>query len=222
MPRRLRHGADGIRGRPLRGPVDARGLDRARARRQGRPRGAARARAGRRGLQASVGDARLMAAELRILTAGFGEKDLRSINGYIENGGGYSALRKALEGAGMEAEDVLHEIDVSGLRGRGGAGFAMGKKGQFIPKGAQTNFLACNADESEPGTFKDRALIQYCPHRLVEGCILGAYAVGASFAFIYIRGEYVLQAEILEQAVREAYERGFVGENILGARYSLE
>jgi len=163
-----------------------------------------------------------MAGELRILTDGFGEKDLRSIDGYIQNANGYAALRKVFEGGGMAAEDVLHEIDASGLRGRGGAGFAMGKKGQFIPKGAQTNFLCCNADESEPGTFKDRALIQYCPHRLVEGCILAAYAVDARFAFIYIRGEYVLQAEILEQAVREAYERGFVGDGILGSRYSLD
>jgi NADH-quinone oxidoreductase subunit F len=160
--------------------------------------------------------------ELRILTAGFGEKDVRSIDGYIDNAGGYAALRKALEGAGMEPEDVLHEVDVSGLRGRGGAGFAMGKKGAFIPKGDQSNFLTCNADESEPGTFKDRALIQYSPHRLVEGCILASYAIGASFAFIYIRGEYVLQAEILEQAVREAYERGFLGKRILGSRFSLE
>jgi NADH-quinone oxidoreductase subunit F len=160
--------------------------------------------------------------ELRVLTAGWGEKDVRSIDGYIDNAGGYSALRKAFEGAGLEPEGILHEIDVSGLRGRGGAGFAMGKKGQFIPKGSQTNFLCCNADESEPGTFKDRALMQYCPHRLIEGCILAAYAVDASFAFIFIRGEYVLQAEILEQAVREAYERGFIGDNILGSRYSLE
>jgi NADH-quinone oxidoreductase subunit F len=162
-----------------------------------------------------------MADEIRILTEGFGERDLRSLDGYIENGG-YAALRRALEGPGIEAEAVLSEIDASGLRGRGGAGFAMGKKGQFIPKGEQTNFLTCNADESEPGTFKDRALIQYCPHRLVEGCILASYAVGASFAFIYIRGEYVMQAEILEQAVREAYERGFAGDNILGSRYSLQ
>src|SRR5262249_13842976 len=159
--------------------------------REGRPRSAPRARPRRSRLQAPLGNKSLMAesrkpkAESRILTEGFGEKDLRSIDGYIDSGG-YAAVRKVFEGAGMEAEDVLHEIDVSGLRGRGGAGFAMGKKGQFIPKGAQTNFLTCNADESEPGTFKDRALIQYCPHRLVEGCILGSYAVGASFAFIYI------------------------------------
>jgi NADH-quinone oxidoreductase subunit F len=163
-----------------------------------------------------------MAAELRILTEHFGEKDVRSIDGYIENARGYSALRKALEGGGVEPDSVLAEIDASGLRGRGGAGFATGKKASFIPKGDQTNFLTCNADESEPGTFKDRALIQYCPHRLVEGCILACYAINAPYGFIYIRGEYVLQAEILEQAVREAYERGFLGQNILGTRFSLD
>jgi NADH-quinone oxidoreductase subunit F len=160
--------------------------------------------------------------EVKLLTEFFGENDVRSIDGYIENAGGYAALRKALAARDDGPDAVLAEIDASGLRGRGGAGFAMGKKGQFIPKGDQTNFLTCNADESEPGTFKDRALIQYAPHRLVEGCILASYAIDASFAFIYIRGEYVLQAEILEQAVREAYERGFLGKNILGSRFSLE
>jgi NADH-quinone oxidoreductase subunit F len=163
-----------------------------------------------------------MAQELRILTAGFGEKDVRSIDGYIENADGYVALRKALSAGESGAEAVLAEIDASGLRGRGGAGFATGKKASFIPKGTQSNFLTCNADESEPGTFKDRQLMQYCPHRLVEGCILACYAINAAYGFIYIRGEYVLQAEILEQAVREAYERGFLGENILGTRFSLD
>jgi NADH-quinone oxidoreductase subunit F len=163
-----------------------------------------------------------MASEMRILTEFFGEKDVRSIDGYVDNAGGYAALRKALEGDGMGPDAVLAEIDASGLRGRGGAGFATGKKASFIPKGAHANFLTCNADESEPGTFKDRALIQYCPHRLVEGCILACYAVNAAYGFIYIRGEYVLQAEILEQAVREAYERGFLGRNILGTRFSLD
>src|SRR4051812_14034706 len=94
--------------------------------------------------------------ELRILTEHFGEKDVRSIDGYIDNAGGYSALRKAFEGAADGPEAVLSEIDASGLRGRGGAGFATGKKASFIPKGDQANFLTCNADESEPGTFKDR------------------------------------------------------------------
>jgi NADH-quinone oxidoreductase subunit F len=163
-----------------------------------------------------------VADEVRVLTEFFGEKDIRSIDGYVDNAGGYAALRKALQAGDDGPDAILAEIDASGLRGRGGAGFAMGKKGQFIPKGEQSKFLTCNADESEPGTFKDRQLIQYCPHRLVEGCILASFAIGASFAFIYIRGEYVLQAEILEQAVREAYEHGFLGEDILGSRYSLE
>jgi NADH-quinone oxidoreductase subunit F len=162
-----------------------------------------------------------MAEEIRLLTAGFGEKDLRSIDGYIENGGGYRALRKALDPP-VDRDALIRELDESGLRGRGGAGFAMGKKASFIPKGEQTHFLTCNADESEPGTFKDRQLMQYAPHRLVEGCLLASYAVGAAYAFIFIRGEYVLQAEILEQAVREAYERGFAGENILGAGVSID
>jgi NADH-quinone oxidoreductase subunit F len=161
------------------------------------------------------------AHEVRVLTEGFGEKDVRSIDGYIENAGGYAALRKVF-GGDMDADEIVAELEASGLRGRGGAGFAMGKKASFIPKGEQTHFLTCNADESEPGTFKDRQLIQYAPHRLVEGCILASYSINASFAFIYIRGEYELQADILEQAVREAYERGFVGNDILGSRYSLE
>ena len=159
--------------------------------------------------------------ELKILTEFFGEKDVRSIDGYMENAGGYAALRKVIE-SGMEQDELLAEIDASGLRGRGGAGFATGKKASFIPKGEQTNFLTCNADESEPGTFKDRQLMQYCPHRLIEGCILACYAIDAPYGFIFIRGEYVLQAEILEAAVREAYERGFLGENILGTRFALD
>jgi NADH-quinone oxidoreductase subunit F len=161
-----------------------------------------------------------MSQEVRVLTEHFDDPRLRTLDGYEELGG-YAALRKVFTG-GMDAEAILEEIDASGLRGRGGAGFAMGKKGSFIPKGDQTNFLCCNADESEPGTFKDRMLIQYCPHRLIEGCILASYAVNASFAFIYIRGEYELQADILEAAVREAYEKGYVGNDILGSHYSLE
>jgi NADH-quinone oxidoreductase subunit F len=162
-----------------------------------------------------------MAQEVRMLTAGFGEKDLRSIDGYIENASGYSALRKVIENA-TDPDELVKELDESGLRGRGGAGFSMGKKASFIPKGEQTHFLTCNADESEPGTFKDRQLMQYAPHRLIEGCLLASYAVSAAYAFIFIRGEYELQADILEQAVREAYERGFAGQNILGSRFSVD
>jgi NADH-quinone oxidoreductase subunit F len=155
-----------------------------------------------------------------VLSEHFGNARLATIDGYEELVGGYGALRRVLRD-GISADDVQAELEASGLRGRGGAGFSMGKKASFIPKGPQAKYLACNADESEPGTFKDRALIQYNPHRLVEGCILASYAVGASHAFIYIRGEYELQADILERAVDEAYARGYIGDAILGSRFSL-
>src|SRR4051794_31230484 len=117
----------------------------------------------------------------------------------------------------MDGEQVLAELEESGLRGRGGAGFAMGKKASFIPKGAMDKYLCCNADESEPGTFKDRLLMQKNPHLLVEGVIIAAKAAGANKAFIYIRGEYDLQATTLERAVQEAYGKGYLGANILGS-----
>jgi NADH-quinone oxidoreductase subunit F len=118
------------------------------------------------------------------------EPDLHTREVY-ERRGGYKALRKAL---GMDREDVLAEIDASAIRGRGGAGFAMGKKASFLPKGAMDKYLVCNADESEPGTFKDRELMQKSPHMLIEGMIIAAYVIGATRAFIYIRGEYDFQA----------------------------
>ena len=106
---------------------------------------------------------------------------------------------------------MLAELEGSGLRGRGGAGFSMGKKAAFIPKGAMDKYLCCNADESEPGTFKDRLLMQKNPHLLVEGCIIGSIAAGANRAFIFIRGEYEAQADILDAAVAEAYAKGYLG-----------
>src|SRR3982750_3897626 len=133
-----------------------------------------------------------------------------------ERVGGYRAMRKAL--LEMDEDAVLQELDGSGLRGRGGAGFAMGKKAGFIPKGSMDKYLCCNADESEPGTFKDRLLMQKNPHLLVEGMIIAAKAAGANKSFIYIRGEYDLQATILERAVKEAYARGYLGRDILGSR----
>jgi NADH-quinone oxidoreductase subunit F len=132
--------------------------------------------------------------------------------------GGYESLRKALT---MPPEAVLHELEASGLRGRGGAGFAMGKKVSFLPKGAMDKYLVCNADESEPGTFKDRELMQKSPHMLIEGIVIAAHAAGATRSFIYIRGEYVLQADMLDAALREASAAGYVGENILGSEHSL-
>ncbi len=132
--------------------------------------------------------------------------------------GGYESLRKALA---MTPEQVLVELEASGLRGRGGAGFAMGKKVSFLPKGAIDKYLVCNADESEPGTFKDRELMQKSPHTLIEGIIIASYAAGANRSFIYIRGEYSRQADILDVALSEAREAGLVGEDILGSGHSL-
>ena len=137
-----------------------------------------------------------------------------------ESLGGYRALRKAV--LEMEQEEVLKQLEDSGLRGRGGAGFAMGKKASFIPKGSMDKYLCCNADESEPGAFKDRLLMQKNPHRLIEGCLIAAKAAGANKAFIYIRGEYELQAHIIEAALEEARAKGYIGERILDSDTSID
>jgi len=133
--------------------------------------------------------------------------------------GGYSALRKALQ---MTPADVLAQLEASGLRGRGGAGFQMGKKVSFLPQGSMNKYLVCNADESEPGTFKDRELMQKNPHLLIEGIVIAAHAAGADRSFIYIRGEYELQAKILEAALAEAGEAGYLGERILGSEHTCK
>jgi NADH-quinone oxidoreductase subunit F len=135
-----------------------------------------------------------------------------------ERRGGYESLRKALA---LTPEAVLEQLKASGLRGRGGAGFAMGTKVSFLPKGSMDKYLVCNADESEPGTFKDRELMQKTPHALIEGIIIASYAAGANRSFIYIRGEYSLQADVLDAALFEARDAGFIGENILGSGHTL-
>jgi NADH-quinone oxidoreductase subunit F len=147
------------------------------------------------------------------------EPGLASIDVY-EHRGGYGALRRAL--TELDPEEVLEQINESDVRGRGGAGFAMGKKAGFIPKGDMAKYLICNADESEPGAFKDRVLMQKNPHSLIEGCIISARAIEANLAFIYVRGEYELQADILERAVGEAYEHGYLGKRILDTDFDLE
>jgi NADH-quinone oxidoreductase subunit F len=152
-----------------------------------------------------------------LLFKGIDEPDLHTLDGY-ERRGGYEALRKALA---MTREQVLHELEASALRGRGGAGFAMGKKVSFLPKGAMDKYLVCNADESEPGAFKDRELMQKSPHMLIEGMIIAAYAGGINRAFIFVRGEYQLQAERLEAAVEDAKAKGYLGDRILGSDHSL-
>ncbi len=145
------------------------------------------------------------------------EPDLATLPVY-ERRGGYRSLRQALA---MAREDVLQQLLDSGIRGRGGAGFPTGRKISFLPKGDMQKYLVCNADESEPGTFKDRELMQKSPHMLVEGVIIAAYAGGISKAFIYIRGEYQLQADLVEQAIADAAAAGYVGEDILGSGVSI-
>jgi NADH-quinone oxidoreductase subunit F len=136
-----------------------------------------------------------------------------------EKTGGYKMLRKALK---MEPDAVLAELQASEVRGRGGAGFAMGKKASFLPKGTMEKYLVCNADESEPGTFKDRELMQKNPHLLIEGMIIAAWAAGITRSFIFIRGEYEHQADVLEAAVEEARAAGYLGERILKSDHTLD
>jgi NADH-quinone oxidoreductase subunit F len=143
--------------------------------------------------------------------------DLNRIETY-ERLGGYRGLRRAL--SEMTPDQVVKELEASGLRGRGGAGFSMGKKASFLPHGDIDKYLCCNADESEPGTFKDRELMHRNPHQLIEGVVIGAYAAGANHAFIYIRGEYEEQADILDAALTEAYARGYVGARILDSDFT--
>jgi NADH-quinone oxidoreductase subunit F len=134
--------------------------------------------------------------------------------------GGYEDLKKALT---MKPEDIVEEVKKSGLRGRGGAGFPCGMKWSFIKRGGpKPTYLICNADESEPGTFKDRYIIHQDPHQLIEGMIISCFAVGANLAYLYIRGEFPEGAQILEKALAEARAAGFLGKNILGSGFDLE
>jgi NADH-quinone oxidoreductase subunit F len=145
------------------------------------------------------------------------EPGLNTLDVY-QRRGGYDMLRKALT---MSPEEVLTQIMDSGIRGRGGAGFQMGRKISFLPHGDMVKYLVCNADESEPGTFKDRELMQKSPHMLIEGIAIAAYAGQINTSFIYIRGEYQLQADILEAAIAEAANAGFLGERILGTDFTM-
>jgi NADH-quinone oxidoreductase subunit F len=135
--------------------------------------------------------------------------------------GGYASVEKALKG--MTPDEVMEEVKKSGLRGRGGAGFPTGMKWSFLDrKTDKPRYLVCNADESEPGTFKDRYLMEYIPHALIEGMIVSSYALGAKTSYIYMRGEFRWIFPILENAIEEARAAGFLGKNILGTDYSLE
>lgn len=134
--------------------------------------------------------------------------------------GGYETARKVL--TTMQPAEVIDVVKNSGLRGRGGAGFPAGMKWSFIPKDIFPKYLICNADESEPGTFNTHEIIQFNPHQFIEGIIISSYAIGSQRSFVYIRGEFAYGALVLEKAVREAYEQGFLGQNLFGTNYSLD
>src|SRR4051794_10512526 len=151
--------------------------------------------------------------ETRVLLEKAEDPRLATLQGYKDLVGGYATLEKAYKS--MEQDEVLKELEDSGLRGRGGAGFSMGKKASFLPRGDMNKYLCCNADESEPGAFKDRELMQRNPHQLIEGIAISALASDAGHAFIFIRGEYDSQADVLDAAVAEAYEAGYLGGDIL-------
>ncbi|HEX2831885.1 MAG TPA: NADH-quinone oxidoreductase subunit NuoF [Thermoanaerobaculia bacterium] len=157
---------------------------------------------------------------IRVLTANIDKPNSKSIETYLA-GGGYEAARTAL---GMKWEDVIQIVKDSELRGRGGAGFPTGMKWSFVPRNApRPTYLLCNADEAEPGTFKDRVIIEKDPHLLLEGMIISAYAIGSCpMAYIYIRGEFHYGSTVLVKAVEEAREKGFLGKNIFGSGFDFD
>lgn len=157
-----------------------------------------------------------MVEQQYILLRGREIEGIDKLDTYVENGG-YEALKKALE---MDQSAVIDEVKASGLRGRGGAGFPTGVKWSFIPKDEPIKYVAVNADESETGTFKDREIMETNPHQLIEGSLICAYAIGAKAVYIYIRGEYLDVADVLERAIDEATEKGYCGDNIMDSGYS--
>ena len=149
-----------------------------------------------------------------------GIPDYHKIDVY-ERHGGYQATRKAL--GQFQPADLVEMVKASGLRGRGGAGFPTGLKWSFLPKQTEKPVYLCvNADESEPGTFKDREIIEFDPHQLLEGIIISSYAIRSHLAFIYIRGEFFFGADVLDRAIEEAYAKGYLGKNILGKGFDLD
>jgi len=156
----------------------------------------------------------------KILLRNIEAQDSHTLNVY-QSRGGYRGLQLVMKE--WTPEKVIEEISASGLRGRGGAGFPTGRKWSFVPKDSpKPKYLVCNADESEPGTFKDRVLIEKDPHAIIEGTILASYAIQSHLSFIYIRGEFAFGAKVLEKALEEARQAGYIGKNILESGYDLE
>ncbi len=161
-----------------------------------------------------------MSAEMRI-TTGFTDQPRPFTLEVAEKNGVYQGLRKAL--TGMKPDEVIQAVKASGIRGRGGAGFPAGMKWSFVPKNLdKPRYVVCNADESEPGTFKDRILLERNPHQLIEGVVLACYAIEGHQAYIYIRGEYGLPIQRVSEAVQEAYKAGYLGRNIMGTGYDCD
>src|SRR5579872_7204625 len=156
--------------------------------------------------------------ETRVLSRRFGLPDSASIETYLANDG-YAAFKKA---AGMKPEQIIEEVKISNLRGRGGAGFPTGMKWSFVPRTSpKPKYIVVNADESEPGTCKDRLLIENDPHQLIEGVLISGLAVDAHVGYIYVRGEYRYLIDILEKAIAEAYAKGWLGKNIQGTGFDF-
>ena len=153
-----------------------------------------------------------------IVSSRFEQADGHTLAGY-QRTGGYSALRKAL---GMDPSAVTDEVKTAALLGRGGAGFPAGTKWGFLPPNVLPRYVVVNGDESEPGTYKDRILMERDPHQLIEGLLICCYAVGAAQAFLYVRGEMALAQERIATALNEAYEAGYVGKDIMGSGYSVD
>ena len=157
--------------------------------------------------------------ETVLLSRYFGDAEARTYAGWMKRGG-YQALEKAL---GMSREQVIDEVKTSGVRGRGGAGFPAGVKWSFMPKvRTKPHYLCCNADEGEPGTFKDRELLRWTPHALIEGCAIAAYAIQAEHVYVYIRGEFTEAIRVMQAAIDEAYAKGLLGQNVLGRGVKIE
>ncbi len=157
--------------------------------------------------------------EVKVISKRFGIPNCTSLDVYLENDG-YKALEKALA---MKPDEVINVVKDSGLRGRGGAGFNTGMKWSFVPKQSpKPKYVVCNADESEPGTCKDRPLMEYDPHQLIEGILIAGYSINSQQGFIYIRGEYRYLMDIVDRAIEDAYARGYLGKNILGSKFSFD
>ncbi len=158
-------------------------------------------------------------SETPVLSTHFGDAPARTVAGWQERGG-YAALKAALA---MAPTEIIDTVKASGLRGRGGAGFPTGLKWSFMPTGdGKPHYLVCNADESEPGTFKDREIMRWTPHALIEGCAIASYAIGAEQCYIYIRGEFTEPWSIMEAAVAEAYAEGVLGDHAMGSKHRID